>query len=90
MPEGIEAERGIGEKFLGGWRIVASAWLIAIIFMGLFAGVEALASFHKPSPREAILAGVMIPRHDSGFVGPGEVAASDWLERARAEAYTGW
>ena len=71
------------------WRIVVSAWLIAIVFVLVFAGVETLASQHA-APRQASLAGAVIPRHDPGFVGPDEVAASDWQQRARAEAYSEW
>ncbi len=78
------------ERFIGGWRMVASAWLVAIMFVVLFATVQALASRHSAPPREDSLAGAVIPRHDSGFPGPDEVAASDLLERARAEAYSGW
>ncbi len=93
MPEEIESERGLRG---GGWSIVAAAWLVAIVFVVLFAGVEALACRHgvsRPAARlapETSLAGAVIPRHDPGFVGPDEVAASDWQERTRAEAYSGW
>jgi hypothetical protein len=87
MPEEIGSERG---RPIGGWYTVASAWLVAIVFVVLFAGVEALAGRHGVSPRETSLAGAVIPRHDPGFAGPDEVAASDWQERARAEAYSGW
>jgi hypothetical protein len=80
----------LAERSFGGWRILASAWLIAIMFVVLFAAVQALASLHRSSPREADFAGAEIPRHDRSFPGPDEVAASDWLERARAEAYSGW
>jgi hypothetical protein len=86
MPEQVERTEG----FIGGWRIVASAWLVAIIFVGLFATAEALASLRNASPRKDSLAGAVIPRHDPSFPGPDEVAASDLLERARAEAYSTW
>jgi hypothetical protein len=74
----------------GGWSIVASAWLLALVFVVVFAGVEALAGRHRVSPHQPSLTGAVIPRHDPGFAGPDEVAASDWQERARAEAYSGW
>jgi hypothetical protein len=92
MRERIEGARrfGIAERSFRGWRIVVSAWLVAIVFVVLFAGVDALASRHAASPRATSLAGVVIPRHDPGFAGPDEVAASEWEERARAEAYSGW
>ena len=78
----------IGERSLEGWRIVVSAWLVAIVLVMLLG--EVLASRHSTSPRAESLAGAIIPRHDSGFVGPDEVAASDWEERAKADAYSGW
>jgi hypothetical protein len=92
MPEDIADRRGmrIAERSFGGWRVVVSAWLVMIVFVVLFAGVEALASRHGTSPHAENLAGAVIPRHDPGSVGPDEVAASDWEERAKAEAYSGW
>ena len=87
---GIRREvRRAGRSF-SGWRIVVSAWVVAIVIAILFAGVEALASRHSASPRAESLAGAVIPRHDAGFLGPDEVAASDWEQRAKAEAYSGW
>jgi hypothetical protein len=40
MLEEIERsqELGIAERSLGGWRIVAAAWLVAIIFRGAVHG----------------------------------------------------
>jgi hypothetical protein len=72
-----------------GWRTVISAWLVAFVFAGLFATADAMASRHKPRPGRCGLAGSVIPRHDPSFPGPDEIAASDWLERVRAEAYGG-
>jgi hypothetical protein len=91
MHEEIEwaREPGVAERSLGGWRAVAAAWSIAITLVVLFATGEALASWHDPSPREGSLAGVVIPHHDPSLPGPDEMAASDWLERVRAEAYSG-
>jgi len=80
----------IAERSRAGWRIIASAWLVASVFVILFFGMEALASRHNAAPRGQNLAGVVIPRHDPGVVGPDELAASDWEERAKAEAYSGW
>ena len=83
MPEDIESRR----RSFGRWRVVASAWVVAIVLVVLFAGAEALACRHGISPRQVSLAGAVIPRHDSaGYPGPDEIAASDWQERARAEA----
>lgn len=86
MPEEIER----AERSFGGWRAVVSAWLVAIVFVVLFATAEALASLHSSSPREGSLAGSVIPWHELSVPGSDEVAASDWLERARAEAYSNW
>jgi hypothetical protein len=88
----IEGARGlrIAERSVGDWRIVASAWLVAIVFVVLFVAADALASLRSTSSREASLAGAVIPRHNPSFTGPDEIAASDWLDRVRAEAYSGW
>jgi hypothetical protein len=78
---------GRSERSTGEWRAVAAAWLVAFALVGLFAAGEALASRPHPVAR---LAGAEIPRHDPGFPGPDEVAASDWLQQARAAAYCCW
>jgi hypothetical protein len=80
----------VSERCIGEWRIVASAWLVAIALVALFATADALASRPDPLPRIPRLAGAEIPRHDPGFPGPDEVAASDWLEKARIESYSCW
>ena len=101
MPEEIESS-GISrsaEWSFGGWRVVASAWVVAIVFVVLFAGVQALASRHGTSPREASLIGAVIPRHDPTCADPSAIAGpvSDSclteraaIERAQADAYSGW
>jgi hypothetical protein len=91
MPGNIKGVRepGIAEGSIGEWRIVVSAWLVAIAFVVLFAAADALASLRGTSSHEARLAGAVIPRHDPSFPGPHEIAASDWLARAKAEAYFG-
>jgi hypothetical protein len=86
MPDELEG----AERLLGGWRLVTSAWLVAIMLIVLFATVEALASRGKSLPPDTSLAGAVIPRHDPSFPGPDEVKSSDWLERAKAEAYSAW
>ncbi len=101
MPEHIEQERepGFGERYLGGWRVIGSAWAMAIVFVLLFAGVQALASRHGPSPHQERLVGAVIPRHDPSCAGPGAVTASatsncqtmgDALAAAEADAAYGW
>lgn len=99
MPEEVELDRGptIAERLIGGWRVVASAWVVAVVFVLLFAGVQALASLHSAAPRQQSLAGAMIPRHDPSCAGP-EIPAGaqncesthDAMERAAADAYSGW
>jgi hypothetical protein len=99
MPEDIEPRGGlrIAELSFGGWRVVTSAWLIAILFVVLFAGVEALASRHSVSPLEVSLAGAVIPRHDPNCSGSGASVASEAcqadraaIDRAEADAYSDW
>jgi hypothetical protein len=80
---------GIAERSPGDWRVVAAAWLAAIMFVLVFTAADALASRHSSPSREPSLAGAQIPRHDPSFPGPDEIAASDWLGRVRAEAYSG-
>jgi hypothetical protein len=92
MPGGIEGARelGIAERSVGDWRIVTSAWLVAIVFVVVLAAADALALLHSTSSREASLASAVIPRHDPSFPGRDEIAASDWLDRVRSKAYSGW
>ena len=80
-----DAEPGIAERCLGSWRAIAAAWLVAILFVVLFATGDALASRHHKLPRNSSVAGAVIPRHDPRA--PDEIAASHWLDRVRAEAY---
>jgi hypothetical protein len=97
MPEYIEDQResSLATRYLGGWRVIVSAWVIAIVVVLLFAGVQALASRHTPSPRQEAMVGVVIPRHDPSCAGSGDVTASatpncqnigDALADAEAEA----
>lgn len=90
MQDRLESGPRLPGRSFGGWRIAVSAWLVAIALAVLFVGAHALASRNSIFPHEDNLAGAVIPHHDPGSAGPDEVAASDWLERAKAEAYTGW
>lgn len=100
MPEEIELERGpgIAERFFGGWRVIASAWVMAILFVVLFAGVQALASYHRTASHPQSLAGAVIPRHDPNCAGPGAPASAAQncqsetadLERAETQGYYTW
>jgi hypothetical protein len=101
MPEDIEIMGGprVSERSFGGWRIVASAWVVAVVIVMLFAGVQAFASRHGVSPRQENFAGVVIPRHDPSCAGAGELTnalppscqgdVQSALERAEA-SYYGW
>jgi hypothetical protein len=81
-------EDGIGgPNQPGGWRTIISAWLVALIVAGVWVTGDALASLPCPTHHAGALAGIVIPRHDPSSPGPDEVAASDWLQRIRAEAY---
>jgi hypothetical protein len=88
-------EANFAERYLGGWRVIASAWAIALAIVVLFAGVEAMASRHGTPVQAAALAGVVIPRHDPSCGGPGDLtaastpncaAATDAAARAEIEA----
>ena len=101
MPEYFEqeSEPGFLERYLGGWRMVASAWAFAVMVIFAFGGVQALASRHETSTHQVgleqqRLAGAMIPRHGASCGGPSDVAATatpncrvvgDILERAEAQ-----
>jgi hypothetical protein len=101
MPEEIERGSGpaLAERSFGGWRIVASAWVVAIVIVMLFAGVQALASRHSASPHALSLVGVVIPRHDPSCAEAAELTAAvsracqgdeeSGIERAEA-SYYGW
>jgi hypothetical protein len=97
MVEYFEEIRGatFAERYLGGWRVIASAWAIALAIIVLFAGVEAMASRHVTPVPGAALAGVVIPRHDPSCGGSGDLtaastpncsAATDAAARAEIEA----
>jgi hypothetical protein len=78
MIEGFEYPRGqesIDPKFRG-WRIIASAWALALMLVISLAGARALACLHPgPQPHaHRHLAGAVIPQHDA-CVGPGVPSA---------------
>jgi hypothetical protein len=95
MPEYIEQQGEVEfrQRFMGGWRVIAAAWAIAMIVVVLFGGVQALASRHSTIPTQQQLAGAMIPRHDSSCgvaaSAPNCQVTGDFLERAEAEAEAG-
>jgi hypothetical protein len=99
MPEYFEqeSESGLRQRYLGGWRVVAAAWALAVIVVLAFGGVQALASRHVTAPVQARMLGAVIPRHNLSCDAPGAAVASagncqvtgDFLERAEAETEAG-
>ncbi|HEY3911401.1 MAG TPA: hypothetical protein VGM07_16145 [Stellaceae bacterium] len=89
----------IAEGSFGGWRMVAAAWVVAIVLVMLFAGVQALASRHPVLVSTNAYAGVVIPRHDPNCAAIDPVTATpsaacpadveSGIERAEA-SYYGW
>ena len=77
------------DKEADGWRALAAAWLLPVLFAALFGAANALASGHHDLARDCVLAGAAIPQHDASLPGPDEIKASDWLERVKVEAYSG-
>lgn len=100
MPEDFDSASDLGtvERSFGGWRLVASAWVVAIVFVVMFAGVEAFASRHSVAPHRASLSGAVIPRHDPTCTGSADLAAVPEacqtaraeINRADAESYADW
>jgi hypothetical protein len=101
MPEEFDSsasDREIAERSFGGWRLVASAWVVAIVFVVMFAGVEAFASRHSVAPHQASLSGAVIPRHNPTCTGSADLsavseacqAARAEINRADAESYADW
>jgi hypothetical protein len=96
MPEYFEpeSEPRVGQRYIGGWRVVASAWALAIMVVLAFGGVQALASRHALQPTQERLVGAVIPRHDPSCGGPGDLTAASpncrvtagVLDQAEAEA----
>jgi hypothetical protein len=98
MPEFFEheSEQGVAQRVRGDWRVVASAWALAIAVVMLFTGMQAVASWHTVVPaQQERLVGAMIPRHDPSCADltvpatPSCRATSDDLAKAEAEAEVG-
>ncbi|MBV8738403.1 MAG: hypothetical protein JO007_14320 [Alphaproteobacteria bacterium] len=101
MPEFFEqeSEPGFLQRYLGGWRVIASAWVVAIIVVLAFGGMQAFASrhvtsAHQPSWQQQSFVGAMIPRHDPSCGEPNDITPSaipncrvvgDVLERAEVQ-----
>jgi hypothetical protein len=72
------------------WRIVASAWGLAALLVVTSLGFETVASRCPSAPRQARLAGAVIPRHDPACAGipTGECALGSSLEQAARRGNT--
>ena len=69
------------DKAGGDWRMVAAAWLLPILFAGLFGAAHALASRHHAPPGKCELAGVVMPHHDPSVPGSDEIARYSFANR---------
>ncbi|MGH7030749.1 MAG: hypothetical protein ACREE9_12485 [Stellaceae bacterium] len=90
------SELHIADRSFGGWRMVAAAWVVLIVVVMLFAGLQALASRPATLASADAYAGVVIPRHDPNCAAldpitstacPADIASG--IERAEA-SYYGW
>jgi hypothetical protein len=74
LPRGVEK---VGhECAVGRWRMLISAWIVALVFMLLFAGVQATACYRNGSQSPTRIAGAAIPQHDP-CVRPGIPSAAN-------------
>ena len=101
MSERIDSTGGLGIAVgsSASWRMVASAWVVAIVAIMLFIGLHAVAPRHNVLPREDSFAGSVIPRHDANCAGLDMVMAAqtsscpadveNGIERAET-SYYGW
>src|SRR5690349_24862966 len=78
MIDAIELERAqpAGDRQIGGWRAVAAAWAVLLVFLLLLAAVSAVASPRVDPHSQRHLASAVIPQHDP-CVGPGLPSAQD-------------
>jgi len=74
------------DRHSGGWRVVASAWAFVLLLVVLFAGAQALASHRAAAPRQAQLAGAVIPRHDPASAVVGVPCAAPLEECGKSAA----
>jgi hypothetical protein len=86
MLEGLESRPGpeYDDRHTEGWRVVVSAWIFVVLLVFLFAGTQALAWHRAVAPRNAKLAGAVIPRHDPASAGVGVPCAAPLDECGKA------
>ncbi len=72
MIDAIERERAqpADDRQIGGWRVVAAAWAVLLLFLLLLAGVSAVACPRADAGPHRHLASAVIPQHDP-CVAPG-------------------
>ena len=70
----IGREQDGNERQVGGWRVVASAWVLVLVFLLLLGGVSAVACQHSGGAPLRPLARAAIPQHDP-CSGPGVPSA---------------
>jgi hypothetical protein len=70
----IGREQDGNERQVGGWRVVASAWVLVLVFLLLLGGVSAVAGQHRAAAPHRPAAGAVIPHHDP-CTGPGVPSA---------------
>ena len=78
MIDAIELERAqpADDRQIGGWRVVAAAWAVLLVFVLLLAGVSAMACPRAETHPHRHLASAVIPQHDP-CVGAGLASAQD-------------
>jgi hypothetical protein len=76
MIDAIELERAqpADDRQIGGWRVVAAAWAVLLVFLLLLAAVNAVACPRAETHPHRPLASAVIPQHDP-CVGPGVPSA---------------
>ena len=76
MIDAIEREpaQPTDDRQIGGWRVVAAAWALLLLFLLLLAGVSAVACTRADTHPQRHLASAVIPQHDP-CVGPGVPSA---------------
>jgi hypothetical protein len=70
----IGREQDGRERQVGGWRVVASAWVLVLVFLLLLGGVSAVAGQHRGAAPLRPPIGAFIPQHDP-CSGPGVPSA---------------
>jgi hypothetical protein len=59
----LEPAQSADDRQIGGWRVVAAAWAVLLLFLLLLAGVSAVACTRADSHPQRHLASAHIPQH---------------------------